>query len=219
MATLSTAMIRNQCLLSPDTLCDHPLCRQAHAEAALPSLRLAPLVEMQTSLLRQIAGQGNAMSALLARLGNSLGLNRTQTEREEESPQFLLWPSNTPKSPLVREVAFSITGLVTNQEGHTSPQASGLVLVIELHTSDSPPRQLSLNVSGKKVLRGTIAATVNEDGSWGFARIVVNEVSSHYTDDELTLVIGSQDKRVKPLVFRHLTVKSRRKQEVATSQP
>lgn len=213
-----TAMMRNQCLLSPDTLCDHPLCRQAHAETDVPSLRLAPLVKMQTSLLREIAGQGEAMSALLARLGNSLGLNRVQTELHEESPQFLLWPSNTPRSPLVREVAFGITGLVTNQEGHTSPQTAGLALAIELHTSDSPPRQLFLNVSGKKVLRGTIAAIVNEDGSWGFDRIVVNEVSSHYLDDELTLVIGSKDKRVKPLVFRHLTVKSRRKQEVSTPQ-
>lgn len=174
---------------------------------------LTPLIAMQTSLLRQIAGQGEAMSALLARLSSSLNIKPVRAPCED-GIRYLLWPSNTPKSPLVREVAFGVTGLVTNKEGHTCPQTSGLILVIELYTSDSPPRQLSLNISGKKVLRGTLVAAANEDGSWAFDRIVINEVSSHYLDDELTLVIGSRDKSVKPLVFKHLTVKSRRKQEI-----
>lgn len=82
---------------------------------------------------------------------------------------------------------------------------------VALFTMDDPPKMLTVNIGGKKILRGTLETELNSAGCANFSNIVINEVSSHYKNDGFNLVIyglGLTD--VKPLVLPHLAVRARK---------
>ena len=87
---------------------------------------------------------------------------------------------------------------------------------VALFTMDDPPKMLTVNIGGKKILRGTLENELNSSGYANFSNIVINEVSSHYKNDGFNLVIyglGLTD--VKPLVLPHLAVRARKPPKLA----
>ncbi|OMJ93373.1 hypothetical protein SteCoe_3611 [Stentor coeruleus] len=82
---------------------------------------------------------------------------------------------------------------------------------IELYTMENPPKLLEHNIHGKKILRGTLTSFTVDNWKVLFNNIVINEVSSHYPNDSLRIVvqhIGSH--LIKPLVINNVSVRARK---------
>ncbi|CAG9323833.1 unnamed protein product [Blepharisma stoltei] len=80
-----------------------------------------------------------------------------------------------------------------------------------LFSSENPPKLLKLNISGKKIIRGTTESVMYSDGFVYFSNVVINEVTSHYTNDAFYLVIMALNSTsIKPLVIGNVSVKARK---------
>lgn len=82
---------------------------------------------------------------------------------------------------------------------------------IEIFSMDEPAKLLESNIHGKKILRGTLTANTYDHWTVIFSNIVINEVSSHYSNDSLRLVvslIGSHI--VKPLIISNVSIRARK---------
>ena len=83
---------------------------------------------------------------------------------------------------------------------------------LALFTAEPTPKRLTKNISGRNVLRGSTEAILAQDGELSFPNIVVNEVSSHYFNETLRLVVYccSPSVGVRPFVLENFQVRARR---------
>lgn len=76
---------------------------------------------------------------------------------------------------------------------------------------DEPPIHLAKNLTGKSIVRGTTEVEMDENGEINFANVVINEVSSHYTNNAFNLVIANvTSDKIMPLIIPSLFVKARK---------
>lgn len=112
---------------------------------------------------------------------------------------------------LWKERGFSIKAKVLDNKGMPSYLNKNPRFRVFLYTMDDRPKLLNLNVSGKKVLRGTIEAEMNADSSLNFKNLVINEVTSHYTNDGFQIIVANLNSSlVKPLIISGIPVRARR---------
>lgn len=200
---------------STAVLCSHHLCQQ-RVWGAVGTSGLAGLLATQASVLGEVVKQGEIIAALLQRVGRVVSSQLPETHSQPQDYQFALVLDSPPKLPVMRESSFLISGCVTTPDGQLSSHLSGSNLSLSLYTVDSPPRLLTVNIVGplhigKSILRGSLQATVGTDGRFLFPKVVINEVSSHYLEDEFTLLVSAEQACVKPGAYRHLNVKARKK--------
>jgi len=83
------------------------------------------------------------------------------------------------------------------------------IFKVKLFSSENPPKYLKLNISSKKIIRGTVEACMNSEKMVHYENIVINEVSSHYFNETFNLVVTCENPRVRPFVVENLCVKAR----------
>ncbi|OMJ77140.1 hypothetical protein SteCoe_23322 [Stentor coeruleus] len=82
---------------------------------------------------------------------------------------------------------------------------------IELYTMENPPKLLEHNIHGKKILRGTLISFTVDNWKVVFNNIVINEVSSHYPNDSLKIVVQHVGSHlIRPLVINNVSVRARK---------
>ncbi|CAG9313608.1 unnamed protein product [Blepharisma stoltei] len=112
---------------------------------------------------------------------------------------------------LWKERGFSIRAFVQDKSRESVYLHKFPRFRVFLYTMDEKPKLLNLNVAGKKVLRGTIEAEMKEDSTIYFKNLVINEVSSHYTNDAFQIVVANlNSSAVKPLILSGIHVRARR---------
>ena len=80
---------------------------------------------------------------------------------------------------------------------------------VRLFTNEKPAKQLKLNISSKKIMRGTLENCMDKEGVIFFDNIVINEVSSHYINESFILVISCESSEIRPLIIENLYVRAR----------
>lgn len=114
-------------------------------------------------------------------------------------------------SRIYKERGFQLKFFVKTLEGEMGKLQDSNVFRIILATTDDNPVILFSNISGKKILRGSVDGRPNEDGFIEFKNIVVNEVSSHYTNGCFSLIIMCLDNPdIKPFVREKIFVRARK---------
>lgn len=112
---------------------------------------------------------------------------------------------------IFKERGFPMTVSLRNSNNEASYLASHSRFRVYLFTMDRDPKPLTLNISGKKILRGTTESEMQPSGFVSFSNVVINEVSSHYTKESFCLVIMSVSSlEIKPIIIRNVTIKARR---------
>ncbi|CAG9327729.1 unnamed protein product [Blepharisma stoltei] len=134
--------------------------------------------------------------------------------RSRSNFQYSLHLESTLPSVLFKERRFTLEVSLRNVSNEIVFLSSHTRFRVLLFTSDEEPRLLKCNISGKKILRGTTEAEISETGIVKFENMVINEVSSHYTNEVFLLVViclSSSD--IKPLVITDVNVKARTMQK------
>jgi hypothetical protein len=191
---------------------------------------IAQYTALDLRSLQEIAQQGTIISDLLEKLSrfpkptNPIPQKQLPWESPNRSDKaksypVLLTPADIMPNPLFRETGIHFSGYVTNKEGSILSSSKGLELSLSVYRRESSPRLLRTNISGKQILRGTKTASVDVSGRFSFPHIVINEVSFHYQEEEFILVIAAKEDFVKPLMFKHVTVRARRKRIDSDSIP
>ncbi|OMJ65992.1 hypothetical protein SteCoe_37317 [Stentor coeruleus] len=90
---------------------------------------------------------------------------------------------------------------------------------IMLFAAERPLKPLILNKTGEKVVLGTLDA--DGDSSILFKKIIIKEVSSHFRNGSLFLVVKPEnDDSIKPLIIPNFIVKARKmKNDILTKKP
>lgn len=115
---------------------------------------------------------------------------------------------STLPNPVYKERAFCFSVDIIDKKGEISLLNKNIILEIKLFTSDNPPRQIEFNTSGEKVLK-----YISEDNCKSlhtFRKVFICDVSSHYRNGSLMLVVFSNNPEVKPLIIEDLVIKARK---------
>jgi len=205
------------CLLTASKeTCEHTDCRPVTgglSEGVLAAMYVGMCQLNQ--LLVTLVGQNAAMQENLGRLAL-----RTGSEKREEAFDPLqidttvyelhLSPADDLPQQVFRERGFSLTLQLTASDA-SARCLPRLRFKLALFTQETPPRRLSRNIAGKKVLRGSRDAESSCTGLVAFPNIVINEVSSHYLGDCFDLVVlPASGLAVQPFVLRSFSVKARK---------
>jgi hypothetical protein len=113
--------------------------------------------------------------------------------------------------PLFKERGFHVTISVKGEDERMVVLRSAPRFRIALFSMDNPPKMLTVNIAGKKILRGTLESEFDEQGIVNFPNVVINEVSSHYVNDGFYMVVYNlSNKDVQPLILSNITVRARK---------
>lgn len=112
-------------------------------------------------------------------------------------------------SPAYKERAFSILFQVTDLQGKQVTCEKKLNFKAELYNTENPPKLVKFNTAGESIMRGTME--VESTGTVLFRKIILKEVSSHFSKGCFYLVISCKDSNnIKPFVIENLVVKARK---------
>ena len=215
--------------------CSHPECVIFYsymASGKLPQFsnpsvdQISTIVEQQNYLLSQIAENNAEINTCLDKIihqtegfsGNFqpeisedvFSVEQIFNWAPEDSNYYLQLESMFP-SPIFKERGFSLSFSARNELGDPVyiPQFPSFRVV--LFTMDPCPRHLKQNISGKKILRGSTQAEISQEGYVRFPNIVINEVTSHYSNDSFYFVVAnSNPKAVKPFILSNVSVRARK---------
>ncbi|OMJ95672.1 hypothetical protein SteCoe_922 [Stentor coeruleus] len=112
-------------------------------------------------------------------------------------------------TPAYKERCFSILlRLVDNSEKFVT-LTNAVMFKVNIYTTENPPKLLTLNTSGEKLIRGT--DEVNSKSIIFFSKIIINEVSSRYLNGALFLVFMPQNADfIQPLIIEDFVIKARK---------
>lgn len=124
---------------------------------------------------------------------------------------------NEVSSPVYKERAFSILLQVFDNEGKQVTCEKKLGFKAELYNSENPPKLVKTNTAGEPIMRGTIEA--ESTGNILLRKIILTEVSSHYTKGCFYLVVSCKDSNcIKPFILENLVVKARKSKGEKTAK-
>lgn len=222
------------CLFTnPSEICNHPECHRftlnySSFSIANPNLigNMNLLLQQQSIALSDLIQKSYLLNTKLNTLQDSLKLSqKSQISNPDsislnentlnwnitnQSFSYLLKLTNEMPEVIHKERGFSIDLCICDQSGlQVFPQTS-LNFNIELYTVENPPKLLKVNISGKKILRGTVETAV-ENGKVNFSNVVVNEVTSHYPNNKFFFIVSCvNSNEIKPLVISGVTVRARK---------
>lgn len=112
-------------------------------------------------------------------------------------------------SPAYKERAFSLSAMIVDKDGAQVTMPKQTIFKVLLFTTESPPKLLKLNTSGDKIMRGNIEVLSNSIVH--FPKIVIKEVTSHFRNGCLFLVIAPvDDLNIQPLIVSNFVIKARK---------
>lgn len=127
-----------------------------------------------------------------------------------ENFNFFLKLRNDFPEAVYKEKGFALSAFISDHEGQQVFPQGTLNFIVELFTVENPPKVLKVNISGKKILRGTVETGI-ENGEIRFSNVVVNEVTSHYPNNKFCFVVSCLNSDgIKPLVVNGVTVRARK---------
>ena len=214
--------------------CEHPECR---ACLASPSIQLSPdmlqyfslsIIET-TQLLRQIVENNHKIPHLISTIlmhldhipGTEVG-NRSVVLPlrvlhglivHPEAYQFAYtlhlesdFPTNVYKGS-----AFELILRLLGGDQQPSSSLVGSRYRALLYTDELELKPIRANILGKMALGGTTEAVCGSDASVRFPSLVINEISSHYANNALSLVIVCLgNAAIRPYIQSNMAVKCRR---------
>lgn len=111
--------------------------------------------------------------------------------------------------PAYKERAFEIIAVITDLEGNQAVIPKPTTFKVLLFTTESPPKLLRLNTSGDKIMRGIIEQESSSEIH--FSKVVIKEVTSHFRNGCVLLVIASTEETdIQPLIVESFVVKARK---------
>lgn len=111
--------------------------------------------------------------------------------------------------PAYKERVFSLVLNIVDINGTKANLRQNYVFKVMLYTADNPPKLLTINTSGDKIMRGTTETEGNSEVI--FKKIIVNEVSSHFRNGSFFLVVTPKDADfIKPFVYPEFVIKARK---------
>jgi len=114
-------------------------------------------------------------------------------------------------NPVYKEKGFSLEFTLKDRSKNEFYLPGTANYRIFLLTSEKNPEVVCSNISGNKVLRGTVISKQEKLGIIRFPNIVVNEVSSHYPSEGFYFVVANlEDEDIKPFIKSNFKVKARR---------
>jgi hypothetical protein len=119
--------------------------------------------------------------------------------------------------PVYKERGFAIRVSLRNSlnEVVTKPP-TGLHFRLSVHEDYPIHKELTHNISGKRILRGTVEATT-DDGFLDFPNVVLTEVSSKHASGAILLVVSPiSAPEIAELRIQDVTVKARRLIKIRT---
>ena len=112
---------------------------------------------------------------------------------------------------IYKEKGFHVIANVISSAGTKVFISNASSFVVRLFTVENPPKILKGNISGKKILRGTTETTPDSNGNIIFRNIVINEVTSHYPNDSLSLVVICPELTyIKPFATGGISIRARK---------
>jgi hypothetical protein len=203
--------------------CTHSECLFFNNSIALFSL-FNSVVHDQSILISQLLVQQSLINQKLNNIANTLNKGQLIQNFEllddfsldnrlyanTDYPLRIILGSKLPDI-IYKEKRFELTTSVIDRNERKVVLQKGEKFKIAVFSMENPPKQIKLNVSGNKALRGSVESSPNEDGSVIFPKVVINEVSSHYLNDSFSLVvICTTLGTVKPLILPNISVKARK---------
>ena len=217
----------NMCLLTCSaTPCDHSKCEtptdpvvpKSLPAIGVPSEVLNATLAEVNQLLGQVMQQNQALQGclqLVQRHYGTLGRHSPAFRPGSEVVKGYLDLVTEVPTQVFKEKGFGLTLRIMASLG-VACCVSGLHFRVQLYTEDAPPAKVALNISGKKVLRGSIDAYSDSQGIVTFPNIVINEVSSHYLNNSFSLVVSqSGEQNIRAFVLPSLVVKARKQGKVS----
>ena len=198
--------------------CDHGDCESQAEPPALPGVASVPSSLLTAALgdvnllLGQVMQQNCALQNYLRVLGKRSTKSPDAAHIRLQAPVVKGYLDLALLAPpqVFKEKGFSLTLRIMTAPG-VPCSVSGLHFRLQLYSEDQPPAKVTLNISGKKVLRGSVDAYSDSEGLVFFPNIVINEVSSHYLNNCFTLVVSqSGEQNVKSFALPGLVVKARK---------
>lgn len=111
--------------------------------------------------------------------------------------------------PAYKERAFEINAVITDLDGNQTVIPKPTTFKVLLFTTESPPKLLRLNTSGDKIMRGTTEQEASSEIH--FSKVVIKEVTSHFRNGCVLLVITSTEETdIQPYIVDSFVIKARK---------
>jgi hypothetical protein len=121
---------------------------------------------------------------------------------------FLQLTSELP-SPAYKARSFCLEAKIVNIKNEQINLNTDVKFILKLYTSDFPPQSINENLNGEKIMRGNIEVEANS--LVRFSKIFISEVSSHFRNGSLFLVIlPIKCDYIKPLIIEDFVVRARK---------
>ena len=133
-------------------------------------------------------------------------INLLNSEKNDFS--YFIRLLTAPPKPAYKERAFTFSVEIIDHSGEISSLSKSLILELSLFTSESPPKKVELNTSGQKVLK--FICDYDGESFFCFKKVFVHDVTSHYRNGALMLVVTSNLDTLKPLIIEDFIVKARK---------
>lgn len=222
------------CLYGENIQCVHFECSQVHfafpnALLSDPNIihKLYDLINIQSQNLQKIAEKNKLLLSSIDILSSGISktsqqgdpilpidspMNSTLSEilRDDKNTYSIILLGSFP-SNILKEKGFKLSIGLIDANNNRVQIPNDFKFKVELFTTDTPSKLLESNIHGKKILRGSLLAFTADNWTVNFNNIVINEVSSHYRNDCLKMVIKIIGTHiVKPLVINNLSVRARK---------
>ena len=224
------------CIYSPSISCQHPECLYQNLHYNPSTFQstndiinsMYQILYSQNSQLRGIAEINHELSEKLEILIEKSAKVKNQSKDPVFEPkkkdnshisrisltedyQYSIILAEEFPSILLKEKGFQIIIELNDKNFKRLQIPNHFKFQIELYTMETPSKLLEHNIHGKKILRGTVYAFTLDNWTVEFKNIVINEVSSHYPNDSLRIIIfhiGSD--LIKPLIINNISVRARK---------
>lgn len=214
--------------ISSGIVCPQPM---RVPKPSLPSNYVMQILQQQSAIIRMLTEQNDLTNKKLGcllkkleRVGQS-ETNLTVVDLPDESTSsktllstlcgnavdfhYVIKMTSEIPSPVFKERAFGLEAQIVDMKGNSVTLAKSVHFKILLFTSENPPKLLSINTSGDKIMRGSVETDTKSKLSYN--KIVIKEVTSHFRNGCFFLVVSPLDTpEIKPLIIDNLVVKARK---------
>ena len=231
------------CLFAnPTDLCNHLECLQYYYSQnphlyTIPSAisGMTQIIHSQSEALRDLLNKSALLTQkieeITERLNKSQNVQECINDEHFNIENIFKWISsgvvfnmyislvNEIPRYLYKEKGFQIIANVISSDGTIVVFPNTNPFVIKLFTVENPPKLLKNNISGKKILRGTTETAPDSNGIIHFRNVVINEVTSHYPNDSLLLVVICPGlSYIKPLATSGISIRARKHRKDSSEQ-
>ncbi|OMJ79456.1 hypothetical protein SteCoe_20509 [Stentor coeruleus] len=125
-----------------------------------------------------------------------------------DQPYSLLMSEDFPY-PIYKERCFSVSLKIVDSLNNPVTLNKPIVFKILLYATENPPKLLTTNTFGDRIMRGTLE--IESSSEMIFKKLVIKEVTSRFRNGVIYFVVMPQDTQlVKPLIIENVLVKARK---------